>query len=92
MEFIKESNRLYLPDEDGKTVALVEFPPLGEGLVEITRTYVDPSLRGQGIAGTLMEQTALLLRQSGRRARPRCSYAVRWFEEHPEYADVLENK
>lgn len=90
MNFTKEANRILLRGEDGKVTALAEFPPLTEGLVEVTRTYVDPSLRGRGIAGKLMEQTALLLRESDRRARPRCPYAVHWFSEHPEFEDVLE--
>ena len=28
----------------------------------------------------------------GKKAVPVCSYAVAWFEKHPEYADVLASK
>ena len=29
--------------------------------------------------------------QDGRKAVLSCSYAVKWFSKHPEYADVLED-
>ena len=65
---------------------------LGENRVNICHTFVDESLRGQGIAGQLLERAAKQLRSQGKQAVPTCSYAVLWFEKHPEYGDVLEKK
>lgn len=75
--------------EDGKILAEVAFPPVGIGKVEVVRTHVDESFRGSGIAAQLMERAAIELRRTKRKADLSCSYAIKWFAEHPEYADVL---
>ena len=89
MQWIEESNRIFLLDDRKQTAAEITFPT-GDGAdVVIDHTYVDPALRGQGIAGSLMERTVALLRRTGRKARPVCPYAVTWFEKHPDCANVL---
>lgn len=88
MEFQKESNRIFL-EKDGVLLAEITFP-LQEGVCCINRTFVDPSLRGQGVAGQLMEQATAQIRSSGKKARAVCSYAVSWFEKHPDAQDLLE--
>lgn len=88
MEFVtKETGIVY--EENGKVLAEVCFAEHEDGAVAITRTFVDEALRGQGMAGKLMLQAAQHLRACGKKAVPVCSYAVAWFEKHPEYADVL---
>ena len=42
-----------------------------------------------GYAGKLMETLAKDLEQRNLKAVPTCSYAVKWFEKHPEYASLL---
>ena len=88
MEFRQEPGRIFATGEDGRLLAEVTFPER-EGAAEIDHTFVAPSLRGQGVAGQLLQAAADTLRAQGRKARPTCSYAVRWFETHPEYADLL---
>ena len=56
---------------------------------QLNRTFVDESLRGQGVAGLLHQLAAEHIRTAGKTVRPTCSYAVAWFEKHPEYADIL---
>ncbi|NLA87616.1 MAG: N-acetyltransferase [Clostridiales bacterium] len=77
--------------KDGKVLAEVAYPPVGIGVVDICRTHVDETLRGQGMAGQLMERAAGELRKTRRKAVLTCSYAQRWFAEHPEQADVIKN-
>jgi len=79
-------------EENGKILGKVEFPVNYLDTVCITSTHVDESLRGRGIAGQLLELTAKELRKTNRKAVPECSYAVRWFEQNAQYADVLEKK
>lgn len=83
------SNAVQYVDADGQVLAEVTFPVLDGNIVEINHTYVDTSLRGQGIAGRLLDQVAQELEETGRRAHPTCSYAVSWFEKHPERAALL---
>lgn len=89
MEFHIETNRIYAEDPSGRLLAEVTFPPLDEGTVIIDHTFVDASLRGQGIAGKLMEAAARQLRETGRKAVPSCSYAVDWFERQEAYRDII---
>jgi predicted GNAT family acetyltransferase len=91
MPFVVYENTIVYK-EDGKVLAEVAYPPIGIGVVDICRTHVDESLRGQGMAAQLMERTVKELRKTCRKAVPTCSYAVKWFEEHADYADILDKK
>lgn len=89
MECQAERDAVRYVDETGKVLAEVTFPEVERGIVEIDHTFVDESLRGQGMAGKLLARAASVIAASGFRARPTCSYAVGWFEKHPEHADLL---
>lgn len=88
MAFLTEENRIIYEQND-RILADVTFPSCGDGLVDINHTFVDESLRGQGIAAQLMERCACELRLSGRKASLTCSFAIKWFGSHEEYADVV---
>ncbi|MGB5823472.1 MAG: GNAT family N-acetyltransferase, partial [Proteocatella sp.] len=60
-----------------------------DSIVSINRTFVDSSIKNQGIASKLMESLALKLRDEGKKAYPLCSYAVQWFEKNPQYSDLI---
>jgi len=90
MEFTKETNRIYAEDKTGEVIAEVTFPAYRDGIVTVNHTYVDDSLRGQGIAGKLMEETYAMLKADGRKAVLTCPYAVKWFAEHPDRSDIVE--
>ncbi len=88
MKFSQQPGRIFARDENGKLLAEVTFPER-EGVAVINHTFVDDSLRGQGVAGQLLQAVADTLRREGRKARPTCSYAVHWFATHPEEQDLL---
>ncbi len=92
MDFIYEPNRIYLNNEDGKAIAEVTFPDISTNEVNIDHTFVDGSLRGQGMAGKLMKALVDDLKKNNKKAKATCSYAVEWFEKHPEHSDVLANR
>lgn len=83
------SNAVRYVTPGGDVLAEVSFPPAGEGVVDINRTFVDESLRGQGVAGMLLEHTVRELSETHRKAHPSCSFAVAWFENHPEWQDLV---
>ncbi|WP_312642115.1 GNAT family N-acetyltransferase [Hydrogenoanaerobacterium sp.] len=89
MHFIIENSRIYYNDESGKLVAEVTFPAESVHVANINHTFVDDSLRGQGIASKLMEAAVQKLRSDGKKVHPTCPYAVSWFQKHPEHADLL---
>ena len=92
MNFIEESNRIYCKDSQGKVIAEVTFPDIRYHVVNLNHTFVDSSLRGQGIAGKMMEEAAQKIRRDGKKVIPTCPYAVKWFEKNTQYRDLLETK
>ncbi|MGI6106982.1 MAG: GNAT family N-acetyltransferase [Lachnospiraceae bacterium] len=84
MQWTTEDSRIYLTDENGKKIAEVLFPKTGENEYTVTHTWVDDSLRGQGIAGKLMEAAVKRIRELGGTPKAQCSYAVHWMEKHPD--------
>ena len=52
----------------------------------ITHVGVHPSLRGQGVAGRLVEVSLAYARENSLRVIPMCSYAAAFIRRHPEYA------
>lgn len=89
MNFITDNDRIYLKDESGELLAEVTYPTVTDNVVNIDHTFVDSSLSGKGIASELIEALALKLRKDEKKAVLTCSYAVKWFENHPEFHDVL---
>ncbi len=91
MDFIIEDERIYKEDSDGKLLAEVLFPDNEDGTVTITHTFVDASLRGQGIADKLLKTVVSELSRNNKKAIPLCPYADKWFEKHPKHSNLLAN-
>lgn len=87
MEFITENDRIYAKDASGKLIAEVTFPT-DDGISTIDHTFVDDSLRGQGVAGELVKLAAEKILSDGNKIGATCPYAVVWFQRHPEYPVV----
>ena len=88
MEFIHENGRIFAQDESGNVIAEITFP-IENGVATIDHTFVDSSLRGQGVAGKLMAAAVEDIRKAGVKAYPTCSYAVKWLSEHSEHSDIM---
>ncbi len=84
MDYIEEKDRIYATDGAGRVVAEVTFPA-ANGLAVIDHTFVDESLRGQGIAGELVRMAADRILAEGNKIGATCSYAQIWLRRHPEY-------
>lgn len=84
MNFTIEADRIYATDLTGKVIAEVTFPTR-DGVSIIDHTFVDDSLRGQGIAGELVKLAAEKIIADGNKIGATCPYAVSWFGRHPEY-------
>lgn len=82
MKFIHEQNRIYGIDENGKVLAEITFPRTEPGVYTIEHTIVDDSLRGQGIAGKLVQAAIEDIKGNGGEVRATCSYAVEWMKKH----------
>ena len=89
MEFRHNKNQIALYSEAGDLLAEITFPNIDETTVNVNHTFVDSSLRGQGIAGKLMQELITELEASKLKAVPTCSYAQGWFGKHPEYGYLV---
>ena len=78
MEFKSDKSKTWLEDDNGKQIALLDHPEVRPGVVNIVHTEVE-----------ITQAVAEELRKKGLKAELTCSYAIRWFAKHPEYADVL---
>jgi predicted GNAT family acetyltransferase len=89
VNFLYESNRVYLENENHHMIAEVTFPEVQEGVVEINHTFVDDCLRGQGVASQLLQHAVEQIEKQGKKVIPTCSYAVSWFAKHPQWNHLL---
>lgn len=90
MEFQKDTNRIFMTDEEGKLIAEVTFPENEEGACVIDHTFVDESLRGQGVAGKLVQLAVEQIKAQGKQVKASCSYAVSWLERQVETEPLAE--
>lgn len=74
-------------DKNGATLAEITWTQMADVMV-VEHTFVDPSLRGQGIAKNLLDRTAEYARENQYRIEPVCSYVVTAFERSNEYDDL----
>lgn len=90
MDWKYEEGRIYSVNEKGDLMAEATFKLKENGESDIDYTYVNPSLRGQGIAGKLMEAVAQYLRGKGLKTTATCSYANIWLRRNSEfYSDII---
>ena len=80
--FETEENRIFLTDDAGKTIAEITFQETAPGTYTIDHTFVDGSLRGQGIASKLVQAAVDEIHSRKCSVAATCSYAKKWLEEH----------
>jgi len=71
---------------DGK-LSKLDYIQNGNTFV-ITHVGVHPDLRGQGVAGKIVEVGLAYARENSFRVVPMCSYAAAYIRRHPEYAEL----
>ena len=81
MDFIKEDNRIYYEDNAGKVIAEITFPEIEKGVYNIDHTFVDESLRGQGIAKQLVELAIKQIESKNGKVQATCSYAKKYLND-----------
>lgn len=90
MEFQFSDGRVFALNEQKEVIAEATYAFVRDGVVDICHTYVSPALRGQGIAGRLMQAVADELRRKNLKAVASCSFAELWlYRNHAAYADII---
>jgi len=58
----------------------------------ITHVGVHPELRGQGVAGRVVQVSLEYAKENSLRVIPMCSYAAAYIRRHPEYAELTKQE
>ncbi len=72
---------------DGTTVGFTEYQRAVD-LVVLSRTEIDPALKGQGLGGRLVQGALDHVRGLGLSVLPVCPFVQAWMAKHPDYADL----
>ena len=76
-------------DESGQMIAKITYKEEDNQVWNADHTFVDPALRGQGIALKLVDSLVELAVKEGKKILPTCPYVVRVFNENQnKYAHV----
>jgi len=73
---------------DGELAGFVQYQ-LRDGVIAFTHTQTDRQLRGQGIAGHLIQSSLDSARERHLAVLPYCPFVRSWIAEHPAYADLI---
>jgi predicted GNAT family acetyltransferase len=73
----------------GRPAGFADYQLVGDDVVVFPHTVIDRSMRGRGLAATLVRHALDASRAAGRRVVPQCWYVARFIEEHPDYEDLL---
>ena len=85
--FIQEKNRFYMGDKK-KPEAEITFININDDELSVDHTYVDESLRGQGMAQKLLDAVADFARMEGKTLSATCPYAAKRLKTDERYADI----
>lgn len=88
MKFQIEENRIFTTDDNEKVIALLTWI-LKDNIAVVDHTFVDESLRGQGVAGLLMKEAVAHFRRQDYKSYGVCSYADVWYKKHAEEVEDI---
>ena len=76
-------------ERDGRHIAEITYQYQNEATIVADHTWVDNSLRGQGVARQLLDVLVAFARQKQLKIVPTCSYVDVMFQREAEFADVV---
>jgi predicted GNAT family acetyltransferase len=83
-----DANR-YVLRIDGELTAVVDYVVNGDS-ISFNHTFTNPSQRGHGFAGEIVEFAVNDVEASStRHIVPMCWYVGEWFDKHPDRAKLL---
>ncbi|MEC5424207.1 GNAT family N-acetyltransferase [Virgibacillus sp. C22-A2] len=85
----KGENKFFVGEDEQNPAAEITFELSEEDHLVVDHTFVSDELRGQGMAGKLVERVVNHARDERKKIVPVCSYAKEKMEKTSEYQDVL---
>ena len=76
-------------ERDGRHIAEITYQYQDDHTILADHTWVDNSLRGQGVARQLLDVLVAFAREKQLKIVPTCSYVDVMFQREAEFADVV---
>ena len=93
MEFTKTNNGFVKYDENGRVIAEITYATTNNpNVVVADHTFVDSSLRGQGVAGKLLDVLVKDMADQNKKIKASCSYVVKKFQEDSSFDFINADK
>jgi len=89
MTIKKGANKFYVGKDESSPTAEITFKQGAGNHLIVDHTYVSDELRGQGMAGKLVDRVVTYAREEGMKIVPECPYVKSKMDKTPEYHDVL---
>jgi len=74
-DFIIEQNKIYLPDKNWNILAEIAFEKINNNTYDIYHTFVDESMRWQGIADELLQKAIEYITKQWFKVTASCPFA-----------------
>lgn len=75
--------------KDEKRIAEITYVTRDDSTIIANHTWVDDSLRGQGVAGQLLDTLVTFAREHHFKIVPACTYVDAMFRRDKSFADVV---
>ncbi|WP_010098669.1 GNAT family N-acetyltransferase [Ornithinibacillus scapharcae] len=83
MRNIQNGNgKFYIGDKEDNPSAEITYQKDANGNLIVEHTFVSEELRGQGVAGKLVEELVQFANQNGIKIIPECSFAKMYIEKN----------
>ena len=93
MKFTKTNNGFVKYDENGRVIAEITYATTSNpNVVLADHTFVDSSLRGQGVAGKLLDVLVKDMADQNKKIKASCSYVVKKFQEDSSFDFINADK
>ncbi|MBI5974764.1 GNAT family N-acetyltransferase [Staphylococcus canis] len=86
------SNSFYIGENEKRAIAEITYVYRDDHTIDVNHTFVDPSLRGGGVARQLFDKVIEKARNENLKIIPTCSYVYTQFEKNPDLADLRANR
>lgn len=83
MDNLKLGNSIQYLDKDNKVLAEILFILNDDNTLTVYKTVVDECLKGQGIAGKLVNRVIEYAKINNLKIKATCSYVQHYFEKNP---------
>ncbi|MGN1022575.1 MAG: GNAT family N-acetyltransferase [Lachnospiraceae bacterium] len=87
LTYVSGQDAITARDSGGNELARIDIHEVSPKVYDICHTFVDPSLRGRGIASVLTGLAVERVQKEGASVTASCSYGKAWLSRHQNSAE-----